>query len=202
MKKTREEALVTKKQIVEKAVQLFLQKGFSDTTLDEIAQHANVTRGAIYWHFNDKLDIVNDLIEAENENMVEFLNRLFGAEMPPFRKIREIIEGIVDHFFENERFRNFIELTWFKIEYTQLANLKTTKAELTRHFVESFSLIVKEAQRVGEVKKDLDELEVAITMTNIINGMYRLHFLLPDFVNSRDEAVGLFRSYLNLIKAG
>ncbi len=78
MKKTKEEALITRKQIIDKAVRLFLQKGFSKTTLDEIAQKCHVTRGAIYWHFQDKLDIVNELIETQHENLSQLLNDLFN----------------------------------------------------------------------------------------------------------------------------
>ena len=131
MRRTKEEALITKKQIIDDAVVLFLQKGFSSTTLDEIAEKSNLTRGAIYWHYKDKLDIVNELIEEEHKRFTNLLSDLFEKEISPFTKTQNIIEEIVEHFINNKSFRDFIELTWFKIEYTQLLSLKSTKAELT-----------------------------------------------------------------------
>jgi TetR/AcrR family acrAB operon transcriptional repressor len=200
MRKTKDEALITKNQIMEKAMELFLQKGFLITTLDEIAQYANVTRGAIYWHFKDKLDIVNELIEAEHQSLTKLLNELFKENISPFNKIEKIIDGIVVNFFDNQTFQHFIELTWFKIEYSQLSRLQTSKAELTGYFIENFELVVNEAQKVGKIKKEINAADVSITITNMINGMYRLFFILPDQVNTKEEAMRSFNSYLSLIK--
>jgi AcrR family transcriptional regulator len=200
MKKTKEDALLTKQRITEKAVELFIQHGFSKTTLDEIALQANVTRGAIYWHFKDKLDILNDLIETQHENFSHFLQNLLNDNSPSFNKIQKIIEEIVRHFFETKSFQNFIELTWFKIEYTELSNLKTTKTELTQYFIHNFRHLVKEVQDLGEIKENINDSDIAITITNMINGMYRLYFMLPDQINTKEEAMRSFTSYLNLIK--
>jgi len=200
MKKTKEAALITKKQIIEKAVELFIQKGFSNTTLDEIAQQTNVTRGAIYWHFKDKLDIVNELIETQHENLSQLLSVLFTKDSSSFKKIQHIIEEIVRHFFETKSFQNFIELTWFKIEYTQLSNLKTTKTELTEYFISNFRSLIKEVQNMGHITNVINDNDIAITITNMINGMYRLYFIHPNQINTKDEAMSSFTSYLKLIK--
>ena len=201
MKKTKEEAQLTKKQIIEKAVELFIAKGFSNTTLDEIAKQTNNTRGAIYWHFKDKLDIVNELIESQHESLTQLLTDLFSNDPPSFNKIKLIIEELVSHFYETKSFQNFIELTWFKIEYTQLANLKTTKTELTTYFINSFRDLVKEVQNAGEIKKEINAMDVAITITNMVNGMYRLFFILKDQSNSKEQVKQSFSSYLKLIKS-
>jgi TetR/AcrR family transcriptional regulator, acrAB operon repressor len=200
MKKTKEDALITKKQIIEKGVELFLKKGFSTTTLDEIAQQANVTRGAIYWHFKDKLDIVKELIEEEHQRMTQKLDLIFKETLSPLAKIDKIIEEISRNFFDNKTFQDFIELTWFKIEYSQLARIHTSKAELTDYFIENFKSVVTEAQSLGEIRNEVNATDVTITITNMINGMYRLFFILPDEVNTKDEAMRLFNSYLSLIK--
>jgi AcrR family transcriptional regulator len=200
MKKTKEDALVTKKQIIEESVKLFLQKGFSVTTLDEIAQQVNVTRGAIYHHFKDKLDIVNELIETEHLNLKGLLQKIFNENIAPLDKIEKVIEGVVNNFFDNKSFQDFIELTWFKIEYSQLTRLRSSKAELTGFFIENFNRVVIEAQRNGVIKKDVNASHVTITIINMINGMYRLFFILPEQFNTKKETISFFTSYLNLIK--
>jgi TetR/AcrR family transcriptional regulator, acrAB operon repressor len=200
MRKTKEEALVTKKQIIGEAVKLFLQKGFSVATLDEIAQQANVTRGAIYHHFNDKLDIVKELIKTEEKKLKGLLQKIFNEDIPPFNKIEKVIEAVVDNFFVDKSFQDFIELTWFKIEYSQLSRLRSSKAELTDYFIENFNRVVIEAQQNGEIKKELDVSGITITIINMINGMYRLFFILPKQFNTKKETMRSFTSYLNLIK--
>lgn len=200
MKKTKEDALITKKQIIEKALELFLQQGFSITTLDEIAQRVNVTRGAIYWHFKDKLDIVRKLIETEHQNLSQLLVNIFNEDLNPLEKIQKVIEQIVLNFYDSQSFRNFIELTWFKIEYTQLSNLQTTKAELTAYFISNFKHLIIEAQKVEIIKTEVNPTDVSITITNMINGMYRMYFILPNELSNKEKAMQAFNSYLNLIK--
>ena len=200
MRKTKENAQITKKQIMAVAVGLFLQKGFSITTLDEIAQQANVTRGAIYWHYKDKLDIVNELIETEHQNLKGLLQKIFDENISSFDKIEKIIEEIVNNFFDNKSFQDFIELTWFKIEYTHLSRLRSSKAELTGFFIENFNKVVVEAQRIGVIKNEVNASDITITIINMINGMYRLFFILPEQFNTKIETMRFFSSYLNLIK--
>jgi len=200
MKRTKEAALITRRQIIEKAVELFLQKGFSMTTLDEIAKKSDVTRGAIYWHFSDKLDILNELIDTQHGDLSQLLSDLFNSNISTLAGIEGTVEEIVKHFFETKSFRDFIELTLFKIEYAQLAKLKTTKTELTEYFIRNFRRVIKEAQNNGHVRPGIDANDVAITITSMINGMYRLYFILPDQVQTKENAMRAFTSYLNLLK--
>ena len=200
MRRTKEETEQTRISIIENAVKLFLQKGFSNTKLEEIAAQANVTRGAIYWHFKDKLDIVNDLVETEHQNLTKLLKNLFEENISAIDKIDRIVTEIVKNFFENKAFRDFIELTWFKIEYTQFLKLFTTKSELNDYFIRILTSIVGEAKNQGNIKNEINELDVAITITNMINGMYRMYFILPDQINTKEEAMSTFNSYLKLIK--
>ena len=200
MKKTKEEAEITRKLIIEKAVELFKLKGFASTTLEEIAQQTKVTRGAIYWHFKDKLDIVNELIEKEHKRLSELLKELFGQNLPPFTKLENIIAEIIKNFYRKKSFQNFIDLTWFKIEYTQLSKLKTTKAELNAYFMENLKILIYEAQKIGNIKTNLSAQDIALTLTTMINGIYRLFFILPDQINNQKEAKKLFDTYLSLIK--
>ena len=54
MRKTKEEAAMTRQKILEAARRAFHKNGVAKTSLEKIAEEAGVTRGAIYWHFKDK----------------------------------------------------------------------------------------------------------------------------------------------------
>lgn len=64
MRRTKAEAEATRKKILDAAERMFYEKGVSDTTLEEVASEAGVTRGAIYWHFANKTDLFLALYEA------------------------------------------------------------------------------------------------------------------------------------------
>lgn len=62
MKRTKEEADQTRQALLDAALATFSRKGFAATRLEEIAEAAKVTRGAIYHHFRNKLDLYRTLI--------------------------------------------------------------------------------------------------------------------------------------------
>src|SRR3569832_2795775 len=62
-RRTKQDALATRDSILDTAEQLFEQQGVSRTTLQHIAAEAGVTRGAIYWHFHDKSDLFNAMMD-------------------------------------------------------------------------------------------------------------------------------------------
>lgn len=60
-KKTKADALKTRQHLIETAIVQFALRGVSNTTLNDIADAARVTRGAIYWHFENKTQLFNEV---------------------------------------------------------------------------------------------------------------------------------------------
>ncbi|MBU4603719.1 MAG: TetR family transcriptional regulator, partial [Proteobacteria bacterium] len=52
-RKTNEQAQETRRKILAGALNVFSEKGFSRSTLGDIAKRIGMTRGAVYWHFKD-----------------------------------------------------------------------------------------------------------------------------------------------------
>lgn len=60
-RKTKKESLETRQDILTAAARVFSTHGVAKTSLNDIAKEAGVTRGAIYWHFENKTDLFNEL---------------------------------------------------------------------------------------------------------------------------------------------
>lgn len=54
MRRTKEQAKETRHAILQAACELFTEGDFSQITLNQIAERAGLTKGAIYWHFKIK----------------------------------------------------------------------------------------------------------------------------------------------------
>lgn len=94
MKRTKEEAAVTRAIVLKAALSVFSAKGYAAATLDDVARAAKVTRGAIYWHFKSKADLYNTLVEeisargasivqqavAEGGTLIDILRRVFVSQ--------------------------------------------------------------------------------------------------------------------------
>src|SRR5688500_12124271 len=62
-RRKKEDALETRHRILDTAARVFLKKGTARTSLDDIAAAAGVTRGAIYWHFKNKIDLFDAMAQ-------------------------------------------------------------------------------------------------------------------------------------------
>ena len=112
MKRTKEEAAVTRATVLKAALSVFSAKGYAAATLDDVAAAAKVTRGAIYWHFKSKADLYNTLIEdvsargntvvqnavAEGGTLLDILRRIFINQcvlMEDDRNARAVMELVL-----------------------------------------------------------------------------------------------------------
>ncbi|WP_165679178.1 TetR family transcriptional regulator, partial [Metapseudomonas otitidis] len=62
MRRTKEEAEKTRADILAAAELLFLENGVAHTSLEQIARAAGVTRGAVYWHFQNKAHLFHEML--------------------------------------------------------------------------------------------------------------------------------------------
>jgi AcrR family transcriptional regulator len=79
-RKTKAEAKQTRHTILDAALKVFGQEGYSGTTLENIATEAGVTRGAIHWYFKYKAQI--------HAKLVNEVGNVFGERINPILQDR------------------------------------------------------------------------------------------------------------------
>ena len=65
----------TRRRLLEVGRDLFATQGYFDTSTEQIVQRAQVTRGALYYHFRDKADLFQGVYEAERTALVSFIGQ-------------------------------------------------------------------------------------------------------------------------------
>ena len=85
-RRTKEEAEATKKAISIATLEIFCEKGYSRTTFDEIAKRINLTKGAVYWHFRNKADILSEIIRKTFE--ITKTHHTLGTTLPQYTSNR------------------------------------------------------------------------------------------------------------------
>ena len=199
MKKTKEEAQKTKAKILKNALKVFLKNGYSKTTLSDIAISAGYTRGAVYWHFKNKRELLENLISKFHGRVFSKQKEIVEASLDPIQKIKEMVNINFPLLYNNKEFRDFVELTWFKTEIDQHEGLLQGKIAVTKTFNDAITLLFKEALKEGKLKKDVDPEIAALSLTSIINGIYRGYFIIPDKLQSEQTGKKMIESYLNQI---
>lgn len=120
MRKTKTEALKTKEHLMLAALETFHQKGIARTSLNEIAQAAGVTRGALYWHFKNKEDLFDALFQRICDDIENCMHQDAAdsneQEWPLFRRT-------LMHFFTrlqtNDIHYKFHSILFLKCEHTE-----------------------------------------------------------------------------------
>ncbi len=122
MRRTKAEAEQTRKAVLAAAIKVFLKRGIARATFEEIARAAGVTRGAIYWHFRDKLEIFRALDERANfpndEVAAALECRLAGdPKLDPLDELANTI-GVGLKVLESDvERRRILTIFWFRCEY-------------------------------------------------------------------------------------
>jgi TetR/AcrR family transcriptional regulator, acrAB operon repressor len=92
VRRTKEEAQETRSQILEAAEKAFFERGVARTTLADIATLAGVTRGAIYWHFSNKADLLQAMLDTLHEPLDELARASESEEeLDPLGCIRKLL---------------------------------------------------------------------------------------------------------------
>ncbi len=92
-RKTKEEAQATRESVLIAALDLFSEKGFSRTTFSDIAKRIGMTRGAVYWHFDNKSALLAALIDYVHERK----KQLVGIWIPDIRTMDDLRLAFVSH---------------------------------------------------------------------------------------------------------
>ena len=201
MRRTKEEALQTKLDLMDKALELFIRKGFSKISQEDIVKKLGLTRGAFNWHFNDKEDIFKAIHTREFRFMKELIAGCFSEEGGEEQQLQRLLHNIVSNFYENKRFRNVIELTWFRIEVEENSFVMREKRSLNEFFINGVNDILKKAKRKGVLKGKINTLETALSVTAFLLGIYRLYFVTPDYLKNKQTAIRMAEDFVERIFA-
>ena len=121
VRRTKEDAVATRNSLLDAAERVFYDKGVSRASLGDIAQAAGATRGAIYWHFKDKADLFNAMMDRVTLPL-EFACGSRGAgaeEEASLWRLRGAMRAALHAVATDERVRRVFEIAMYKVEYVQ-----------------------------------------------------------------------------------
>ena len=88
----------TRQRLLAEAQRLFRERGYAATSLEQIAEAAEVTKGAIYGHFASKEDLLLSAIEAGRDTPPEYVTMLNDESRPLRERLAEFSHAVaVEH---------------------------------------------------------------------------------------------------------
>ena len=98
-----EETLDTRQQILDAAIEVFAEKGYHDTRIDDIVAAAGKSKGGVYFYFKSKQDIFLALIDSFAEVLAEGLLQAISSESNGIRRVNAALESVVENFGSYQR---------------------------------------------------------------------------------------------------
>lgn len=117
-RRTKEDALATRHGLLDAAELLFQAQGVSRTSLNDIAKLAGTSRGAIYWHFKDKADLFNAMMERVTlplEQSFENLGR--DSDIDPLIQLCLAMREALVRIATDPQTRRVLEVATHQVEY-------------------------------------------------------------------------------------
>lgn len=117
-RKTKADALKTRQHLIETAIVQFAARGVSNTTLNDIADAASVTRGALYWHFENKTQLFNELWLQQPPMRDLIQDQLIGRWGDnPLQRLREKLVVGLQYIAQNPRQQALMQILYHKCEF-------------------------------------------------------------------------------------
>jgi TetR/AcrR family acrAB operon transcriptional repressor len=201
-RKTKEDALETRSQLLDAAEKVFFEKGFGQTSLMDIAAAADLTRGAIYWHFKNKSELFEamaDRIRLPMESLVEACAE--PQEADPLGKLREFWIQTLREITRNPRKRRVLTILFFKCEL----NSEARQLEIRRQaghidYVQHIEQCLQNAVNRGQLPNRLQIHQAAIANHALISGLISNWLFLPASFDLSSYAETMVDSYIFMLK--
>ncbi len=201
-KKSKEDAEMTYQSLLDSAVSLFLEKGIHNTTLQDIASNAGVTRGALYWHFKGKTDIMIGIMESVsttlnnkfNERITELPDQNAGAT---FKKhIKRVFELIV----KDPRFGQSLKVILTNSDFTEHDTdfQKYIICKKSDHN-KAFAVAIEKLIRQGEIKVNASPKHITQALQSYLLGLTDEHFAPESDVDLEKDGETLLDIFLDSI---
>lgn len=201
VRKTKENAELTRQHLIEAARQVFLARGVSRTTMEHIASQAGVTRGAIYWHFNNKIDLFQAMREQVFLPLIDRMDDtlLIEGSEDPLTCIENFLCGTIQVLTDSIETRQIYEIMMIKCEYVD------EFATVLQQILLNCSGIEEKLRLVYERAKAREQLHLSHEPTQLATDTHLffiglLHMWVKDTDGSRFryQAIELVKAHMRL----
>lgn len=198
-RRTKEEAQATRTQLLDTAEVVFREKGVSRTSLADIASAAGVTRGAIYWHFENKVDLFVAMCDRATLPLEALFASVADPELPdPMAKLREGCIEVLQQAEQDQRCRRVFEILNFKCEFVDdLAPTMLRRKECRQGAKAIIESNLKLAIERGQIPHQTDVRRAAIGLFSYIDGLIVNWSMEPDSYSLAAEAGAMIDIYLD-----
>ncbi len=174
-RRTKEDAIATRNSLMDAAERVFGEKGVARASLSDIAQAAGATRGAIYWHFKDKVDLFGAMMDRVTLPLERGFGALEESTCPdPVGRLRAVLALVLHGVASDERTRRVFEIALYKVEYVgELIGVRDRHIAASDGFTNQLARDFELAAQAQRVVLPMTPVEAAVGLHALFDGLIR-----------------------------
>jgi len=187
-RRTKEEALQTRSALLDAAELVFDARGVAGSSLQEVAETASVTRGAVYWHFSNKVDLFNAMMDRA---ILPFEQQWLVANpddaTEPLIRLRDLLFDVLRQTATDARLQRVLAISTQKVEYVgELNGIRDRHLRVRDQALRRVEGLLRLASKAGQLAPGVAPKAAARALHALVDG------LIGNWMLDRD-AFELFR---------
>ncbi len=196
-RRTKEEAQETRGRILDAAEEVFHARGVAHSSLAEIAEAAGVTRGAIYWHFKDKADVFEAMMDRVTLPLEDILAAAGdGVAGDPLALLKLCTTDVLLRTARDKHLQRVFDIAYHKCEYVgDAANVRERHIASQQDCLRQIEKGFKACAVAGALPADLNAKEAALGALSLVSGLIANWVLDPKSFSLERHAASLVDTY-------
>ena len=188
-RRTKEDAAKTRLKILKAALDLFSSRGYDKTTFEHIAARIKLTKGAVYWHFNSKPELLRQLViyvidEATGDQ------RIVNSQPETFAELKSGLKEWMSRILTNPQNHKHVKML-FNLDWSRpaLKDVKQQFKELDNSVINVTANALRKMHAKGEIRDGIEITNVAYTIGLTWIGILHCQFSIADKDYEVDEVL-------------
>lgn len=188
-------AEIRRRQIVDAAIRVMAERGWNDTSIDEITREAGVSRGLVSYHFKDKADLLSGVLARCQEAFNKAIAQAAAASDDRVEQMRITIRAAIEYTRTDPAIYEVF------LHFTANGRANPELGEQIRNLYAGFrkasAAAIRRGQAEGVFRNDIDPMAAAARQNGAITG-FALQWLLDPESFPFDDAAQQIEEMLML----
>ncbi|HTL08259.1 MAG TPA: TetR/AcrR family transcriptional regulator [Chitinophagaceae bacterium] len=171
MAKIRQRKNSTRKEtIIETAARLFRERGFSATSMRDLAEQVGVEAASLYNHISSKAEILQELCFKVANKFMSHIDKVDAEDISSIKKIEAVLRFHIQQMVHHYEEVYVSDREWKHLTDPYLSNIQTQR----RVYRQRIASIIEEGIRKNEIKK-IDAPTAVLIMLHAVSGIESWH---------------------------
>lgn len=159
----KEKSEITKRKIAEASLKMFGTKGYEQTSVADIAKEIQLTKGAVYHHFESKEKILEYVTMMTQQKMINQVAEIVYDE-------KEDVDGkvkkIIQYFIESKQEQILLQNSWVeRVPFALLNTIRISNRELVPYFLKL--IMIKQTEIKNQTKYVNEIAEIMVLLFDV-----------------------------------